>query len=213
MKKYSNEFKVGLFVILCVAIFFYLIYSTGKLNIKKEGYHIYAVFDDIAGLGKKAPVMLNGIEVGKVEGMKITYDNDKTKIVLKLWLNKEAKVRDNAAVSIKTLGLMGEKYIQIFSVEGGGFIAAETVLAGNPYLDLDSLMSQADGIARNVTVMTDELKKLAGNLNYTAEGNKDKISQIVANLETTSKNFAEFSDDIKKHPWKLLIKQKETKAK
>ncbi len=213
MKKYGNEFKVGLFVILCVCIFFYLIYSTGKLNIKKEGYYIYVVFDDIAGLSKKAPVMLNGIEIGKVDSMKFAYDNEQTKIMLKLWLGIDAKVRDNPVVSIKTLGLMGEKYIQIASVQGGGFIAPETILAGKSYKDLDTLTDQAEIITKNVDSLVLELKKLAANLNYTVDGNKDKISQTIANLEAASKNFEEFSDDIKRHPWKLLFKGKEAKTK
>jgi len=211
MKKYSNEFKVGIFVILCILGLSYLTYRTGKLNIKKDGYSIYVVFDDVAGLQKKAPVMLNGFEVGKVEDVKIAYDNNKTKVILKLWLNKDAKVRANPTVSIKTLGLMGEKYIRISSSEGGDFIKPETILQGRPYGDMDALLDQAQVISGNVNSLTEEVKKLTVNLNYTVEGNQDRISQIVKNLEATTKNFEEFSADIKNHPWKLLFKTKEKK--
>jgi phospholipid/cholesterol/gamma-HCH transport system substrate-binding protein len=206
MKKYGNEFMVGLFIILCVLGFFYLIYSTGKLDFKKEGYYIYVIFDDISGVQKKAPVMLNGMEIGKVDEVKFVYDNDKTQIRLKLWLKAEARIRENPVISIKTMGLMGEKFIQISSSRGVNFIAPEVVLSGNPYLDIDSL-------TKDVSALTEEVKKLAAGLNDTLDGNKDKISQIVVNLESTSKNFQEFSDDIKQHPWKLLFKGKETKAK
>jgi phospholipid/cholesterol/gamma-HCH transport system substrate-binding protein len=190
-----------------------LSYKTGKLDFKKEGYNIYIVFNDVAGIQKKAPVMLNGVEIGKLEDIQFSYANDKTQIKLKLWLDKEAKIRENAVVSIKTMGLMGEKYIQISSSEGSNFIPPETVLAGNPFMDMDSVMTEAQNIAKSVGTLTEELKKLAANLNYTVEGNKDRISQIIQNLETTAKNFSEFSDDIKRNPWKLLIKQKEVKAK
>jgi phospholipid/cholesterol/gamma-HCH transport system substrate-binding protein len=206
MKKYGNEFMVGLFIILCVLGFFYLIYSTGKLDFKKEGYYIYVIFDDISGVQKKAPVMLNGMEIGKVDEVKFVYDNDKTQIRLKLWLKAEARIRENPVISIKTMGLMGEKFIQISSSRGVNFIAPEVVLSGNPYLDIDSL-------TKDVSALTEEVKKLAAGLNDTLDGNKDRISQIVVNLESASKNFQEFSDDIKQHPWKLLFKGKETKAK
>jgi phospholipid/cholesterol/gamma-HCH transport system substrate-binding protein len=217
MKKYSNEFKVGLFIVLCILGLFYLLLSTGKLNLKREGYHIYVVFDEAAGLAKKAPVMLNGFEIGKVDDIKISYDNDKTQVVLKLWLNNEAKIRENATVSIKTLGLMGEKYIQISSLNGENFIKPEATLTGKPYMDLDALMEQAQNIAKDtvakVNGLADEVKKLAENLNYTVEDNKDRISQIIENLEATSRNFEEFSDDIKRNPWKILFKTKEKKTK
>jgi len=206
MKKFTNEFMVGLFIILCILGFFYLISSTGKLDLKKEGYYIYAIFDDIAGVQKKAPVMLNGMEIGKVDEIKFIYDNDKTQIKLKLWLKQDARIRENPAISIKTMGLMGEKFIQISSSQGANFIAPETVLSGNPYMDIDSL-------TKDVSALTEEVKKLAAGLNDTLDSNKDKISQIVVNLEATSKNFQEFSEDIKKHPWKLLFKGKEAKTK
>lgn len=206
MKKYGNEFLVGLFIILCVSGFFYLIYSTGKLDLKKEGYYIYVIFDDISGVQKKAPVMLNGMEIGKVDEVKFIYDNDKTRIRLKLWLKAEARIRENPVISIKTMGLMGEKFIQISSSKGINFIAPEAVLSGNAYLDIDSL-------TKDVSALTEEVKKLAAGLNDTLDGNKDRISQIVVNLESASKNFQEFSDDIKKHPWKLLFKGKEAKTK
>jgi len=220
IKKYGNEFKVGLFIILCILGAVYLIARTGKLNIKKDGYHIYVLFDEVAGLGEKAPVNLNGLEVGKVDDIKVSYDNDRTQILLKLWLDKEAKIREGAVASIKTLGLMGEKYIQISSSEGKDFIKPGVTLQGKPYEDLDSLMEESKIIAKNVdnlignlNGLTDEVKKLTLNLNYTVEDNQDTISEIVRNLETVSKNFEEFSEDLKRHPWKLLFREKEKKSR
>ena len=192
MKKYGNEFKVGLFVILCLLGFFYLTYSTGKLDIKKKGYNIYVVFDQVAGLQNKAPVMLNGLEVGKVEDIRLSYDQDSTKITLRLWLDSAAKVRENPEIAIKTLGLMGEKYIQISSTEGENFIQPEAVVIGKPYVDLDALMAS---------------------VNTTLDANKDSIGAIIKNFESTSKNFEEFSADVKRHPWKLLFRTKEKPQK
>lgn len=190
MKKYTNEFKVGLFILLCIAGLLYLTFSTGKMNFKKGGYNIYVLFDETAGLENKAPVRLNGFEAGKVDDIKINYENGLTRIMLKLWLQDGARVRENAKVSIKTLGLMGEKYIQISSSGGADFIKPDTMLQGEPYLDLDKLLASVSG---------------------TVEENKDSIAAIVKNLETTSKNFEEFSGDIKRNPWKLLFRTKEKK--
>lgn len=203
-KKYGNEFKVGIFVILCLLGLAYLTLSTGKLNFKQGGYYIYVVFDDIAGLDSKAPVMLNGREVGKVDSIEISYNDNTTKNILKIWLPDNVKIRSKATISIKTLGLMGEKYIQITSNEGEDFIAANTILTGKPFMDLDVLMDQANAI-------TAEVKKLTMSLNDTVGGNQDKISRIIANLELISQNVNELTEDIKQNPWKLLHKPRQSR--
>jgi phospholipid/cholesterol/gamma-HCH transport system substrate-binding protein len=191
---------------------------TGKLNIRKDGYPIFVVFDDAAGLEKKAPVLLNGFTVGKVDDMNISYENNATRVILKLLLDKETKIRSGATVSIKTLGLMGEKFVKITSGEGPDYLAPGVTLEGKPFGDLDTLMEQAQGISRgvdelvgNLNGLSKDVQKLAQNLNTTVEGNQDRISVILKNVEVTTKNFEEFSGDLKAHPWKLLFKTKEKK--
>jgi ABC-type transporter Mla subunit MlaD len=95
---------------------------------------------------------------------------------------------------------MGEKYIQITSRQGN-FIKPENKLEGKPYMDLDAMMEQAK-------VLTEEAKNLAASLNYTVSDNKQRISAIIKNLESTSNNIEELSADLKSHPWKLLSKPK-----
>jgi len=200
MKKYGNEFKIGLFVLVCIGVLIFITFRTGKVDIKKDGYFLYTTFDEIAGLTKKAPVMLNGLEVGKVEDIIVNDDDDNTKITLKLWLPARIKVRETAVISIKTLGLMGEKYIQIASHEGN-FIKPESTIIGKPYMDLDVLMEEAKAV-------TEEAKKLSANLNCTVAGNQDRITAIIKNLESTSKNVEELTADLKNNPWRLLSKPK-----
>jgi len=205
VKKYTNEFKVGVFVLICILGFFYISAKTGKVNIgAKKGYFIYVTFNEISGLDVQAPVMLNGMEIGRVDSIDILDQDGTTKIKLKLWLSEDAKVRSNPTVSIKTLGLMGEKYIQITSNQGDGFIEAGASLEGNPYVDIDVLFA-------NVNTLTDEIRKLSTNLNYTVESNQDKISSTITHLEAASINMDEFTQDIKQHPWKLLFRAREKK--
>ncbi len=210
MKKYTNEFKVGLFVIFCLAGLFYLTYSTGKLDIRKKGCHIYVVFSETAGIKNKSPVMLNGYEVGKVDGIRFSYDEDKTRTILQLWLDDTAKVRVNPVVSIKTLGLMGEKYIEIASTEGKDFLRPGAVVEGKPFMDLDDMMEQAQALSKNIS---EQVNKLLANINGTLGENKESVAAIIKNLEQASKNFEDFSSDIKRHPWKLLFKTKEKPVK
>ena len=216
MKKFSSEFAVGLFFILCIIGLLYLTLSTGKVSLKNEGYYIYVKFRDISGLQRNAPVMVNGLEAGRVQDIETKYTLQGAEILLKLLINKDIKIGENPKISIKTLGLMGEKYVHIGSYQGNSFIKPGTVLEGKVTSDLDFLMERAEDLSKDFSVLLDnvnsltlEVKNLAKNLNYTVEGNQDTISKIVKNLEVTTKNLEELTFDLKKHPWKLLHKGKE----
>ena len=213
MKRFTNEFKVGIFVILCILGLLYLTYKSGKFNFSREGYTVSVIFDKVMGLDTKAPVRLNGVEVGKVQDIKMLYDKGKTQVLLTLWLRKEARIREGAKICIKTLGLMGEKYVDIESFEGEKFIKPGDTLYGYTPPDLDKLMEEADKIAKNVNSLLQEAKKLTENLNGTVQENRVALHNIVKNLESTSKTFEEFSEDIKRHPWKLLFRTKEKKTR
>ncbi len=216
MRKFTNEFAVGLFFILCIGGLLYLSLSTGKIHFKNEGYYIYVKFKDISGLQRNAPVMVNGLEVGRVQDIETKYTPEGAELFLKLLINKGIKIWENPRVSIKTLGLMGEKYVHIASYQGKDFIKPGEILEGKPSSDLDFLMDKAQDLSKdfsllldNVNSLTLEVKKLAKNLNYTIDANQDSISKIVKNLEVTTKNLEELTFDLKKHPWKLLHKGKE----
>ncbi|MBU1524644.1 MAG: MCE family protein [Candidatus Omnitrophica bacterium] len=233
MKKYSNEIKVGVFFIVCLIGLLYLTVSTGKFHIKKRGYNIYVVFDDVAGLGKDSPVMINGLEAGRVQGIEFTQEGE-TKIKLKLLLQPDVKIWDNSKVSIKTLGFMGEKYVHIASFKGKEFIKPQAQLLGKSPLDMEVLLGEAETLSKNINTLAEEAKKLAETLNMTVGENRQSLSrvisnageiterldftlrkngksldQIIKNLEKISINFEEFSEDIKRRPWKLLFKTKE----
>ncbi|MDP8264662.1 MAG: MlaD family protein [Candidatus Aceula lacicola] len=216
MKKteWTNEFKVGAFVILCVLGFSYMMYSTGKLDIKSnEGYFVDVVFEESAGLEPKAPVMLNGLEIGKVAEITPSYKDDKTQITLKLWLENKAKIREGSAISIKMMGLMGEKYIQIMSSDNDNFVSSGATLKGEKYVDLDVFIRNLNEIAEeNRKDIKDAIKnfdKLLVSLNDTMDDNQESLGQTIKNFEQTSQNFEEFSDDLKRNPWKILFKTKE----
>ncbi len=187
-KKFTNEFRVGLFVVLCLSGLFYMTYRTGKLDIREKGYYITVVFKEAGGTQKKAPVMLNGYEVGKVDSITPIYEEGKTAISMKIWMEEKAKIRKGSKFSIQMMGMMGEKYVHISSSDEAEFIVPGDTAQGEPYVDLSVLIA---------------------NLNKAVDDNKGTIKNTVRNFETTSQNFQEFSDDLKRNPWKLLFRVKE----
>jgi len=209
MLRISNELKTGLMVIVCFAVLLWLVVKTGDVSFnQKKGYEIKIRFNFASGIEENAPVRLTGVEVGKVKKIELEY-LPQTKALLTVWIDEKAKVRKDSQVYINTLGLMGEKYIEITSGESSEFLKNGDELVGEDPFQMEKLLKKGEAIAQKIEETLTDVRTLAQNANGIISDNKAGINRIVGNLEETSKNFTEFSDDIKRHPWKLLMKGKE----
>lgn len=212
MKKYGKEFKVGLMLILALVGLGALTFNAGNFHFKREGYRIYAMFNNIMGMENSAPVRLRGLEVGRVEDISVNYAEDKTEIVLTLWIEDKYKIRGNPVIYIRTLGLMGEKYIQIIDENDSlDFVKAESIIQGQDPGDFEEVLDSVDEIAQNANTLILEVTALTKDLQSTLSENNESINNTITHLEGTSRNFEELSEDLKRHPWKLLFKTKEKK--
>ena len=110
MKKFDLELAVGLFIIAGIVCLGYLSIKLGKMEVVGEkGYDVYAIFSNVGGLKDGSSIVIAGVDVGRVKS--VTLDNYQARIVLNLpW---SVKVQEDAIASIKTKGLIGEKYIEI----------------------------------------------------------------------------------------------------
>jgi len=144
MKKYSLETGVGIFMViglLCVA---YMTVKLGKVSLFGEDYYtLYARFGSVSGLRVGNPAEINGIEVGRVEQMSI--DQEKQVVMVQLKIKKNIRVYDDASASIKTAGLIGDKYIKI---EPGG--AGELLKSGGIITETTSPVDVEDLISKYV---------------------------------------------------------------
>ncbi len=110
MKKFDLELTVGLFIIAGIICLGYLSIKLGKMEIVGErGYEIYGVFSNVGGLKNGSSIEIAGVKVGRVKS--ITLYNYQARVVLNL--PKNVKLQEDAIVSIKTKGLIGEQYIEI----------------------------------------------------------------------------------------------------
>jgi len=112
MKKYSMETTVGIFVVLGLLCVGYLTLKLGEVSLFGDNsYSLYARFTSVSGLRVGSPVEILGLEVGKVERM--TFDQAQQMALVEMKIKKGVKVYNDAIASIKTAGLIGDKYVQI----------------------------------------------------------------------------------------------------
>jgi len=106
----SLELAVGVFMIGGILCLGYLSVKLGKIEVwGKPGTELVAVFSDIGGLRNGAAVMIAGVEIGRVEGIRL--EDYEARVVLRI--NPDLAIHEDAIVSIKTRGLIGENFVQI----------------------------------------------------------------------------------------------------
>lgn len=202
MAKFNNEIKTGIVVVAAILVFMYISAKMGGVKVM-DGYELNVLFNYVSGLEDKAPVKLAGVIIGEVKKVTHVYDNDETKVLAKLSLNGDARVREDSKIKISTTGLIGEKYIEIT----GGLKGSPVVPHGKTLVGVD-LYEMEELIARLDSSMQD-LQKLMGHADSVLVDNKDDIRATIMNLKDSSENLKEFSDEVKRNPWKLLMKGKE----
>jgi phospholipid/cholesterol/gamma-HCH transport system substrate-binding protein len=111
VKDTKLEITVGIFVLIGIAALTYLAVKLGKLEMVGGGNQrqIQAVFDSVAGLKTGAPVEIAGVQVGQVKRIEL----DGERAVVTLSVQPGVKVYGDAIASIKTRGLIGDKYLSL----------------------------------------------------------------------------------------------------
>jgi len=214
MKKIGNEIKTGVMVVMCAVILLVLTVRVAGMSTMKKGYHLKARFNYASAIKKGAPVYLTGVEVGEIKGIKIDYSPNGTQVILDAWLESSAKVRGDSRASIVTMGLMGEKYLELTSgSRDSPFLEEGSLIIGREPLMMDEITDKAMAIANSLDAGINDLRKLTKDVDTTLVDNRGKIDELINNMNETGKNFKEFSEDIKRNPWKLLIKTKEKDKK
>ena len=139
-KKFDLELTVGIFVLIGFLSLGYLSIRLGKLEVVGPGgYIVYADFANAGGIKPGSVIEIAGVEIGKVKSVRL--DNYAARADLLIY--KDVKIQDDAIASIKTKGLIGEKFVQIMPggsekyLAGGGKIR-ETESA----LDIEELVSK-----------------------------------------------------------------------
>jgi phospholipid/cholesterol/gamma-HCH transport system substrate-binding protein len=132
MKKYSHETVVGAFVVIGLAAVAYMTVKLGNVSLLgDDSYSLYAEFSSVSGLRVGNPVEIFGMEVGKVGGFRM--DQEKQQIVVDLKIKTGIDIYDDAIASVKTAGLIGDKYV---SIDPGG--SDELLKPGDFILDTQS---------------------------------------------------------------------------
>lgn len=118
MKRFNLEVVVGLFMLLGFASFAYMSIKLGDVKIfNDKTYVVNARFGSVAGLKQGAAVDIAGVSVGKVASIKLNHETYEAMVVMHI--QPDVKLQEDCIASIRTSGIIGDRYISI--LPGGSF--------------------------------------------------------------------------------------------
>jgi len=227
MKYSAAEVKSGAFIIFSAVLLLAMTFIVGGyLGGDTKVWN--ARFGYVGGLEEGSPVYFAGREVGKVDKLEVLPGKERP-IIVTLRVSVDILLRDNSQVYIDTLGMMGEKIVELSpgtedapllqegaTLEGVDPIAMHVMIRKmnlladrmdemtaslNPFIvEIEHFMQE------QMTPMMKEVNAAVSGVNGILGGNSENLAVMIANFTETSANLRDMTHDLKYRPWRLMRK-------
>lgn len=141
MNNRKIEFLVGCFVLVGLSAVFYLAVQVGSARVfPGDSYTLQARFRSVSGVNVGSRVEIAGVRVGTVKSIEL---NDNFYSIVTFELPNDLQLDDDTIVSVKTAGLIGDRYLDL-SPGGSGFALepGDLIVDTESALDIESLISR-----------------------------------------------------------------------
>lgn len=186
----KTETRVGLFIVVAVAIFLYLSINIKALRFDKHQFYSYkAFFDDTGGLTIKSPVKIAGVEVGWVDSVEL-LDSGKAEVVMRI--NKANRLAKNSYAMINQDSLLGSKTLEIDpGTPDAGILLPGSVLSmpGKTPASIGELLDQIRDIATTVQDITSSFKNV-----FATQRGEETMRMALNSVAKATDRLADFSD-------------------
>jgi len=217
MEYRRNEIRAGVFLLLSFVILAVMIFAVSDIqSLFKKKKEIKVLFQFSDGIEKNAPVRLSGIKVGKVTDIRVAPERG-DKIELTLSVFSDTVIRRDTKASIKTLGLVGGKYVELTGgspqspllEQGGVIIGEESFKMEDLTKTALDVVNKLKNIATNIDAMlgdpafTKSLRATVANLQDVSANikvmtsSKDEVAQGLKDLPVILKKVEESMNNIK----------------
>lgn len=202
--------KIGLFALAVLLALAVLVLKIEDLPFpgKERSASAEVTFTDVAGLDDKSAVRIAGVRVGKVDGIRLLPDGT---AVARLVFDGDVELRDGAWGQVKNLGLLGDKYVDLFAGDPAKPRLPEGArIPGRVPVEFDELTKLASDIGKDVKELTSALSgslggetgeakinRIVDNVGALAEQLKNLVESNRQNVDVTMANLREFSSSIR----------------
>ena len=190
-REIALKFRVGVFVLVALAVFLGLVYALGaRARLFEARYTIHADFIEVGGLVEGATVRLAGVQIGRVTGVHLPGEpGGKVRIDLTIARRYSDRIRKNSIARIETQGLLGDKIVEITVGNATAPpVAPGEVLAARDPADLGRVIAAGAETAKDVGALAAALRETAEKVNQSkliedAATTVNKLGRVVDQVE------------------------------
>ena len=192
----SREVKVGLVILSALVVLALGVFLIGdRNNLFKRKNHYYTEFSSAAGLKPGNPVQLNGVDVGTIE--KVTLPQNPAQEHIQVWIAVDRSYADRirgpqqpgqggenppSKARIKTLGLLGDKFVEISSgAPEYPVIPPDGLIPAAEPTNVDALVASGEDVMDNVVEISHSLSTILGRL----ERGEGLLGELTSDSETS----------------------------
>lgn len=207
MSAKSSKFLIGLFVIsgtlICAAIIIWV--GAARIFMKGSLYSVY--FDEsVQGLQVDSAIKYRGVEIGKVESIKVAPDYRLIEVIMKIDLEED--LQKLTIATLKTTGITGIVFIELDQLRTGDLSSSPKITFKSSYPVIPSRRSEISRFLADTGVImqnikdidlkgiSDQMKNTSKAIENFVEGKR--VNNIMTNLESTSANLDQAISKINK---------------
>lgn len=225
---YRKEIKIGLFLGIGLVILALFIFVVGDFStlFQKKGYTLYANFSSVSGLEKKTVVRLAGVKIGVVEEIRLKGNQAEVEMAI----NPEVEVSRDSTATLASLGLLGEKFIEIIPGKEKEMAQPGDTIGSLPPVGFDQMGMMLASLGDEIKETSRTLRELLGGdetrtnlkdifqnmslfsseLNDFLRQNKSSISGSLEKSTEVMENFNQSVEAISKNLDELILLMKDT---
>jgi len=185
MEYRRNEIRAGAFLLISFVILVVMVFAVSDIqSLFKKKKNVKVLFSYSDGIEKHAPVRYAGIKIGKVEDVRVAPDQgDKVELTLSVF--RDTVIKEDSKAAIKTLGLVGGKYVELGSgTPEAKLLGPEGVLRGEESMKLEDLTKAGIEVAGKLKNIATNLDRMLGD-----PAISKSIHIMVANLQDITTNI------------------------
>ncbi len=180
MRKKGTEVRVGIAVVLAAIILITGIIWIGEFRLSRKWDRYIVYFNDVGGLEAGDPVTVSGVEKGEVGSVSL----DGGRVRTELLIEEDIKLHKDCNIEIRSIGLMGEKFVAVSPGSSGKVLAPGSVIEGRYTPGLGEVVADVGEMLEGARKTMDTLKDLLS----TGTG-KGTLAQSIGRLDKAAQEL------------------------
>jgi phospholipid/cholesterol/gamma-HCH transport system substrate-binding protein len=180
------EIRVGAVVVLAGVLLVIGTMWFQRFQGAEKRYSFYVRFDDVGGLIAGDPILINGVERGKVNKV----DLKENMVVVEMAVRAGVAVPVDSRVSLPAVGIMGERQVTIVRGKAANAVAPGDTLNGELLMGLSEVMGQTGNIIAEVESTLNDLRQVTQALNQDG-----KLRNGIGDFAETGKNLRSMTEE------------------